>query len=174
MPLLRDVGVSTVVSYSDPSAGHTGSLYRACNWIWAPTWLRLRPPPGLDLGMVAGSKHLGHVEPTILRRPSIAGRAQDPVVVGIGAGRFVVSQGARQQPHHRIQHAERRGLTAWHAAGAIHSDIQRGFVRAEVISAEALVEAGGYAGARDRGVLRLEGRDYLMKDGDVLTVKHTG
>lgn len=37
--------VSTVVSYSDPSAGHTGALYKACNWIWAPTWHRLRPPP---------------------------------------------------------------------------------------------------------------------------------
>jgi hypothetical protein len=37
--------VTTVVSYSDPSAGHTGALYRACNWLWAPTWLRLRPPP---------------------------------------------------------------------------------------------------------------------------------
>lgn len=36
---------STVVSYSDPSAGHTGALYRACNWWWAPTWHRLRPPP---------------------------------------------------------------------------------------------------------------------------------
>lgn len=37
--------VTTVVSYSDPSAGHTGALYRACNWLWAPTWHRLRPPP---------------------------------------------------------------------------------------------------------------------------------
>ncbi len=67
----------------------------------------------------------------------------------------------------------RRGLTAWHAAGAIHSDIQRGFVRAEVIAWEALVDAGGYAGARDRGTLRLEGRDYVMADGDVMTVKFT-
>jgi len=67
----------------------------------------------------------------------------------------------------------RRGLSAWHAAGQIHSDIQRGFVRAEVIGWEALVEAGGYAGARDRGVLRLEGRDYPMADGDVITVKFT-
>jgi ribosome-binding ATPase len=67
----------------------------------------------------------------------------------------------------------RRGLTAWHAAGAIHSDIQRGFVRAEVVGWEALVAAGGYAGARERGVLRLEGRDYLMADGDVITVKFT-
>jgi GTP-binding protein YchF len=67
----------------------------------------------------------------------------------------------------------RRGLTAWHAAGAIHSDIQRGFVRAEVIGWDALVDAGGYAGARDRGTLRLEGRDYVMRDGDVITVKFT-
>ena len=67
----------------------------------------------------------------------------------------------------------RRGLTAWHAAGEIHSDIQRGFVRAEVIGCEELLEAGGYAGARERGVLRLEGRDYAMRDGDVITVKFT-
>lgn len=36
---------TTVVSYSDPSVGHTGALYKACNWSWAPTWHRLRPPP---------------------------------------------------------------------------------------------------------------------------------
>ena len=67
----------------------------------------------------------------------------------------------------------RRGLTAWHAAGQIHSDIQKGFVRAEVIAYDALVDAGGYAAARDRGTLRLEGRDYVMRDGDVITVKFT-
>jgi GTP-binding protein YchF len=66
-----------------------------------------------------------------------------------------------------------RGLSVWHAAGEIHSDIQKGFVRAEVIGWDALVEAGGYAGARDKGVLRLEGRDYVMQDGDVITVKFT-
>jgi hypothetical protein len=67
----------------------------------------------------------------------------------------------------------RDGLTAWYAAGEIHSDIQRGFVRAEVVGWQELVDAGGYAGARDRGVLRLEGRDYVMRDGDVITVKFT-
>jgi GTP-binding protein YchF len=65
----------------------------------------------------------------------------------------------------------RRGLSAWHAAGLIHSDIQRGFVRAEVIPWDRLVEAGGYARARERGTLRLEGRDYVVADGDVITVK---
>jgi ribosome-binding ATPase len=65
----------------------------------------------------------------------------------------------------------RDGLSAWHAAGQIHSDIQRGFVRAEVIGWQDLVEANGYAGARERGTLRLEGRDYAMRDGDVITIK---
>jgi hypothetical protein len=47
VPMLREhfPACSTIVSYSDPSAGHTGALYRACNWLWAPTWHRLRPPP---------------------------------------------------------------------------------------------------------------------------------
>jgi GTP-binding protein YchF len=67
----------------------------------------------------------------------------------------------------------RRGLSAWHAAGLIHSDIQRGFVRAEVIGWRELVDAGGYAGARERGTLRVEGRDYVMVDGEVLTVRFT-
>ena len=67
----------------------------------------------------------------------------------------------------------RRGLSVWHAAGQIHSDIQRGFVRAEVVSWEELVGSGGYSGARDRGTLRLEGRDYVVVDGDVITVKFT-
>jgi ribosome-binding ATPase YchF (GTP1/OBG family) len=67
----------------------------------------------------------------------------------------------------------RRGLTAWHAAGEIHSDIQHGFVRAEIVGWQELIDAGGYAGARDRGTLRVEGRDYAMRDGDVITVKFT-
>jgi len=67
----------------------------------------------------------------------------------------------------------RQGLSVWHAAGMIHSDIQRGFVRAEVVSWNELVDAGGYGRARERGTLRLEGRDYAVADGDVITVKFT-
>ena len=66
-----------------------------------------------------------------------------------------------------------RGRSVWHAAGEIHTDIQKGFVRAEVIGWRELVDAGGYAGARERGTLRLEGRDYTVGDGDVITVKFT-
>jgi ribosome-binding ATPase len=81
---------------------------------------------------------------------------------------FTAGEGKPAQSWHL-----KNGLSAWHAAGEIHTDIQKGFVRAEVIGWEALVEAGGYAGARERGTLRLEGRDYLMTDGDVITVKFT-
>jgi len=66
-----------------------------------------------------------------------------------------------------------RGSSAWSAAGRIHSDIQRGFVRAEVVGWTELIDAGGYSGARDRGTLRIEGRDYVMADGDVMTVRFT-
>ncbi len=45
LPFLRRAGALTLLSYSDPSVGHTGALYRAANWIWAPQWQRLRPPP---------------------------------------------------------------------------------------------------------------------------------
>ncbi len=81
---------------------------------------------------------------------------------------FTIGQGKRAQSWHL-----KNGLTAWHAAGQIHSDIQRGFVKAEVIPWDKLLEAGGYSQARERGTLRLEGRDYVMQDGDVLTVKFT-
>jgi len=61
-----------------------------------------------------------------------------------------------------------QGSRAQDAAGAIHSYIARGFIRAEVISYEDLVKAGSYAIARERGLLRLEGKDYIMKEGDVV------
>jgi hypothetical protein len=67
----------------------------------------------------------------------------------------------------------RRGATAWDAAGAIHSDIQHGFVRAEVIPWDELVDAGGYAAARERGTLRIEGRDYVVADGDMIFIRFT-
>jgi len=62
----------------------------------------------------------------------------------------------------------RRGTTAVKAAGRIHSDIERGFIRAEVIAYDALVALGGEKQARDAGKLRLEGKEYVMHDGDVV------
>ena len=61
----------------------------------------------------------------------------------------------------------KRGSTAPEAAGKIHTDMQRGFIRAEVVSYQDLVKAGSIAAARDEGYLRLEGKDYIVKDGDV-------
>jgi ribosome-binding ATPase YchF (GTP1/OBG family) len=61
----------------------------------------------------------------------------------------------------------RRGATAPEAAGRVHSDMQRGFIRAEVIGWEELVRAGGWAAAREQGLIRTEGRDYRIQDGDV-------
>ncbi len=66
----------------------------------------------------------------------------------------------------------KRGMTAKEAAGEIHTDIGEGFIKAEVINWEKLLEAGGWAAARQKGLLRLEGKEYLMQDGDVIEVKH--
>ena len=64
-----------------------------------------------------------------------------------------------------------RGGTAYEAAGRVHGDIQKAFIRAEVIAWDELVDAGGYAAARDRGTLRTEGRDYVVRDGDVIHIR---
>lgn len=64
-----------------------------------------------------------------------------------------------------------RGTTAWEAAGQVHSDMQRGFIRAEVLGWEELVRLGSLAAARERGALRVEGRDYPVQDGDVLHIR---
>jgi GTP-binding protein YchF len=64
-----------------------------------------------------------------------------------------------------------RGATAWEAAGTIHTEIQAAFVKAEAIDWRELVECGGYSAARDKGLLRVEGRDYVVQDGDVITIK---
>ncbi len=63
-----------------------------------------------------------------------------------------------------------RGATALKAAGGIHSDLERGFIRAEVVSFDELIEAGSLAEARRRGVLRQEGKGYVIADGDVVNI----
>lgn len=60
------------------------------------------------------------------------------------------------------------------AAGAIHSDLEKHFIRAETIHWDQLLDAGSEAVARSRGTLRLEGKDYIVKDGDVLHIRHSG
>ncbi len=62
----------------------------------------------------------------------------------------------------------RQGTKAPQAAGVIHSDFERGFIRAEVTSFEDLIAAGSFVAARERGVTRLEGREYVVQDGDVI------
>ena len=65
----------------------------------------------------------------------------------------------------------RRGATAPEAAGEIHTDLQKGFIRAEVVAYTDLVALGGLAEARSHGKLRLEGKEYIVQDGDVLNIR---
>ena len=64
-----------------------------------------------------------------------------------------------------------RGTRAPQAAGTIHSDIERGFIRAEIVSYDDLTRAGTYAAAREQGLLRLEGKEYVMQEGDIVNFR---
>lgn len=66
----------------------------------------------------------------------------------------------------------KKGSKAPQAAGAIHTDFEKNFIRAEVINWQKLLEAGSWATARQKGALRLEGKDYMVADGDVMVIRH--
>jgi GTP-binding protein YchF len=68
----------------------------------------------------------------------------------------------------------KRGWKAVEAAGAIHSDLEKHFIRAETIHWDQLLDAGSEANARGKGTLRLEGKEYVVKDGDVMHIRHSG
>ena len=68
----------------------------------------------------------------------------------------------------------RKGSTAVKAAGAIHSDIERGFIRAEVVKWSDLLAAGSIAAAKERAQVRLEGKEYVVQEGDVILFRHSG
>ena len=68
----------------------------------------------------------------------------------------------------------RKGTTAQKAAGAIHTDLEKHFIRAEVSSFEDFSEHPSFAALREHGLLRLEGKDYVVRDGDIITVRHSG
>lgn len=62
----------------------------------------------------------------------------------------------------------RKGMTAPQAAGVIHTDFERGFIRAETVAFDDFVKNNGYQGAKEAGALRLEGKEYVVAEGDVL------
>ena len=68
----------------------------------------------------------------------------------------------------------RKGATAVKAAGEIHSDIEKGFIRAEVVRCEDLLAAGSIAAAKEKAQVRLEGKDYIVQEGDVILFRHSG
>ena len=68
------------------------------------------------------------------------------------------------QEHGRLQ----VGTKAPQAAGKIHTDFERGFIRAEVVNYQDLLDCGSYAGAREKGLVRMEGKEYVVQDGDVI------
>lgn len=112
------------------------------------------------------------------------------------AAEFLASYGLRESGVERVIHSSYRllglvsfftigeqecrawtvrvGTSAWEAAGVVHTDFQRGFIRAEVVKFEDLVAAGSLAEARTHALLKLEGKEYVVHDGDVVYFRHSG
>lgn len=102
-------------------------------------------------------KEMGSSEPGLERLVHAAYRLLDLVT-------FFTATGGKELRAWTLK----RGSTAIEAAGQVHTDMARGFIRAEVISCDRLVEIGSLSTARDKGLLRLEGRDYVVQDGDLI------
>ena len=126
-------------------------------------------PGGIDLALEAELAELDDEEAAAFRDGGAVGARG-----GRRAGCATRSTWSRSSPPARRRRAPgrcARGETALDAAGTIHSDIARGFIRCEVIDWNDLVEAGSHAEAARRGLQRLEGKTYVVQDGDVLNIR---
>ena len=166
---------------------------RASSSGWPPTWTRARSlasfpepipdeleplttkpllevvngPEGVDLKLEAELAELSDEEASAFREGA---SALEDVVRRLFAALDLVSFFTAGDKETRAW-TLRRGLTALDAAASVHSDIASGFIRAEVIRWDDLVECGSHAEAARRGLQRLEGKSYVVEDGDVLNIR---
>ena len=124
-------------------------------------------PEGIDLQLESELAELSEEEASAFRE---SGTALDEVVGRLFAALDLISFFTADEKETRAW-TLRRGQTALEAAAAVHSDIAHGFIRAEVIRWDDLVAAGSHAEAARRGLQRLEGKRYVVEDGDVLNVR---
>jgi hypothetical protein len=124
-------------------------------------------PEGIDLKLEAELAELSEEEAAAFREGA---SALEEVVRRLFAALDLVSFLTAGEKETRAW-TLRRGLTALDAAASIHTDIANGFIRAEVIRWDDLVECGSHAEAARRGLQRLEGKGYLVEDGDVLNIR---
>ena len=125
-------------------------------------------PDGIDLALESELTDLSDEEAAAFREGGVS--ALDEVVGRLRDGLDLITFFTAGEKETRAWPL-RRGRTALDAAAAIHSDIARGFIRCEVVDWEELVEAGSHAEVARRGHQRLEGKTYVVRDGDVLNIR---
>jgi GTP-binding protein YchF len=100
----------------------------------------------------------------------VANVSEDTLPGGGELAQQVLQRAAEEGSEGIVLWPIRQGMTIWHAAGQVHTDMQRGFIRADVAGYRELLESGSMHAAREQGKLRSEGREYVVKDGDVIHV----
>ena len=151
-----------------PLAEYEGDLPEALEPLTAKPLVEvLNGPGGIDLKLEAELAELPDEEAAAFRESA---SALDEVVARVTGALDLVAFFTAGDTETRAW-TLRRGRTALEAAAAIHSDIAHGFIRCEVIRWDDLVECGSHAEAARRGLQRLEGKGYLVEDGDVLNVR---
>ena len=109
--------------------------------------------------------------PVIVAQRQGLGSLDDFLLKGLGQSGYISFFTAMQGGRETRAWLIKKGTTAWEAAGAIHSDIQKGFIRAEIIIFNDYIQAGGETQAKQAGKMRLEQKDYVMQDGDIVNFR---
>ena len=132
----------------------------------------------LDAGRSAREVELSEEEQGILRDLNLLTRKPILYIANVGEDEAATADAENPHVQKVKEYAARtgaqtitRGTTAPKAAGKIHTDFERGFIRAEIVNYDDLVSLGSVAAARDKGLVRLEGKDYVMRDGDVVNFR---
>jgi ribosome-binding ATPase YchF (GTP1/OBG family) len=156
------------VEAGEPLASFSGSLPAELDPLTTKPVIAVENGPGgIDLKLEAELAELGEAEAAEFREgPSAVEEVVRSLKDALGVIVFLTDAHDETRAW-----TLRRGQTALDAAGTVHSDMARGFIRCEVVRWNDLVEAGSHAEVARRGLQRLEGKSYVVEDGDVLTIR---
>lgn len=166
--LLKDMEFVETRLSRDPQPAEKAALLKIQSALESETFLAKAGLPAEDLAAVA-AHHFFTAKPITVASGEDLGNSEALLLRAFAEANFIsyLTVGGKENRAWAV----RKGVTAWEAAGAIHTDIQKGFIRAEVISFEDFAAAGGETQAKRAGKQRLETKQYIMQDYDVVNFR---